>query len=432
MYIQKITIKNIRSIVELEVEFAQNEYAGWHVLIGENGSGKSTIIRSIALTLIGPKLAPALRLNWEEWLSNEQNSGSVVLQITHDIKFDKISSSGRKASTSKKVNAIVRFERESSFMQDTVNMIEETNGTNKTIYRQVWGTGAGWFSASYGPFRRFRGGNEEYAKLYYSKQKVAAHLSAFGEDVALSEVVEWLKDLKFKALETQDKESVLEKLTKFVNQKGFLPYNAQLRGISSDGVRFEDGNGSIVSIENLSDGYRSILSMTFELIRQLQISYPDHVLFSEDCTQVVLPGVVLIDEIDVHLHPTWQRRIGFWLQQHFPNIQFIVTTHSPLVCQAAEKGSVWKLPAPGSDERCQRVQGQELDRLLYGNILEAYGTELFGLTDTRSDDGKEKLHRLAMLNIKEVFEGISEAERSEQESLRAALPAESSTLPSLS
>ena len=47
-------------------------------------------------------------------------------------------------------------------------------------------------------------------------------------------------------------------------------------------------------------------------------------------------GVILIDEIDAHLHPAWQKRIGFWLKAHFPNIQFIVTTHSPFICQAAD------------------------------------------------------------------------------------------------
>ena len=50
------------------------------------------------------------------------------------------------------------------------------------------------------------------------------------------------------------------------------------------------------------------------------------------------PGVVLIDEVDAHLHPTWQRRIGLWFREHFPKLQFIVSTHSPLICQAATVG----------------------------------------------------------------------------------------------
>jgi predicted ATPase len=46
-------------------------------------------------------------------------------------------------------------------------------------------------------------------------------------------------------------------------------------------------------------------------------------------------GVELIDEVDAHLHPEWQREVGFWLKRHFPKIQFLVTTHSPSICQAA-------------------------------------------------------------------------------------------------
>ena len=56
-------------------------------------------------------------------------------------------------------------------------------------------------------------------------------------------------------------------------------------------------------------------------------------------------GVVLIDEVDVHLHVSWQRSIGFWLKKHFPNVQFIVTTHSPFVCQAADPGRSLLPPA---------------------------------------------------------------------------------------
>jgi predicted ATP-binding protein involved in virulence len=117
-----------------------------------------------------------------------------------------------------------------------------------------------------------------------------------------------------------------------VNLEGFLPFGAKLDRVSSKAVQFLDGDGYQVNIEDLSDGYRSILSMTLELIRQLAAEYGPMQIFSPDGTQIVVPGVVLVDEIDVHLHPTWQRRVGLWFREHFPQIQFIVTTHSPLVC----------------------------------------------------------------------------------------------------
>ena len=107
--------------------------------------------------------------------------------------------------------------------------------------------------------------------------------------------------------------------------------------------------------------------------------------------KIDLPGVVLVDEIDAHLHPTWQLRIGENLLRYFPKVQFIVTTHSPLICHAAEKGSVWRLPVPGDDSSFTgRVRGKELKRLIYGDILEAYDTELFGIVGNAVRLGQTK------------------------------------------
>ena len=133
-------------------------------------------------------------------------------------------------------------------------------------------------------------------------------------------------------------------------------------------------------------------------------------------------GVVLIDEIDAHLHPTWQTRIGQWFTHYFPNLQFIVTTHSPLICRACENGSIWRLAAPGSDQVSGEVTGTQRDRLIYGNVLDAYGTQVFGMGTARSAEGNEKLNRLAELNIKSVTGEISDKEEQEYHELQAIFP----------
>ena len=79
MYIQKAEIKNIRSIIDFEIEFKNP--AGWHVLIGDNGAGKSTIIRSIALALVGDIQAQGLRANWDDWLNKKANNLIIKLEI---------------------------------------------------------------------------------------------------------------------------------------------------------------------------------------------------------------------------------------------------------------------------------------------------------------------------------------------------------------
>ena len=128
-------------------------------------------------------------------------------------------------------------------------------------------------------------------------------------------------------------------------------------------------------------------------------------------TQIVAPGVVLIDEVDAHLHPNWQRDIGPWLCRLFPNVQFIVTTHSPFVCQQAIRGSIWKLPTPGTDEKFRRVEGEELARLIYGDALDALESAAIGVAHNRSAVAQEMMEELAALDRRQTRNTLAETDR---------------------
>ncbi len=84
MYLNKIVIQNIRSISKFEMTF--DNPAGWHVIIGDNGAGKSTIVRSIARGIVGPNDAKALRLNLNDWVKRDAGeSEEIKLTVTkHD------------------------------------------------------------------------------------------------------------------------------------------------------------------------------------------------------------------------------------------------------------------------------------------------------------------------------------------------------------
>ncbi|HXD32268.1 MAG TPA: AAA family ATPase [Pyrinomonadaceae bacterium] len=419
MYIRKVRIKNIRGIDLLDWSVSPRKEAGWHVIIGDNGAGKSTVLRSIALALVGPKEAIALRQNWNDWLTRGKSSGEIRLTLNYNVKLDKFTGSGNIPDRLLPVQ--VSFTRQNG-------EVELRKGMGINADRHVWGNKSGWFSASYGPFRRFAGGDKDADRIFLSNPKLASHLSVFGENIALTESLAWLRELKFKKLEEGPEGKLLDSLKAFVNQPDFLPHKARLKEVSSSGVEFIDGNDRELLVEDLSDGYRSILSMTFELIRQLSRAYAPSYIFNEDRTRIMAPGVVLIDEIDAHLHPSWQRKIGIWLREHFPRMQFIVTTHSPLICQAADVGSVWRLPRPGTEETGQMLTGMEFDRLVYGNVLDAYSTEAFGGNINRSDESKKRLQRLAELNFKELHSQLTQGEIREQDKLRATLPTSAHSL----
>ncbi|MVM38823.1 AAA family ATPase [Spirosoma sp. HMF3257] len=460
MYIRRIEINNIRSIEHFQMTFPEGKEAGWHVLIGDNGSGKSTIVRSVALTVLDQQDILATREDWENWLSKGKKSGQITVGIAKNPEYDFDESPKREENfLINKVSFVDHFEPSPSddvYNEEDLNSnifnlkflgvgyttLDEIITRNRTVFKRNSQTetfsldlrkGA-WFSAAYGPFRRFTGGNLDKEGLYKTNPRLGAHLSVFGEDVALSEALTYLRDLHIKDSDNQINKrknnlegEVLKSIVKFINGAKLLPHNTTINQVSPNQVTFKDANENQISATQMSDGYRSILSMTFELIRQLITFYGHKSVFSQiDQNKMIidLPGVVLIDEVDAHLHPTWQTDIGQWFTKYFPNIQFIVTTHSPLVCRAAEKGSIWRLPAPGSGEVAQEITGNEKKRLVFGNVLDAYGTNAFGDNVARSESANDKLNELAELNIKSIMGQISPDEEQQLNELRSIFPTE--------
>ena len=418
MYIKQVHIQNIRSIESFEMVFEQP--AGWHVIIGDNGAGKSSVVRAIALALVGPKEVLGLRADWREWLNRNATEGEIALSLESGTEDKHTGRQGKLKN--ERIPNVLQLKRTNGMVE-----LREAKDLKPDPFKYNWGHGHGWFSVAYGPFRRFAGGNPDWAKVFYSQPKLGAHLSVFGEDVALTEALEWLVKLNYQVLEQKEEGDIIDGIKKLVNSPNFLPHSAIIDSISSEGVIFKDGYGTTVHVNQMSDGYRSILSLTFELIRQLIRIYGANTVFRtirKGNMVIDLPGVVLIDEVDAHLHPTWQTKIGQWFTQYFPNIQFIVTTHSPLICRAAENGTIWRLAAPNSTVPSGLVDGIHRERLIFGNVLDAYSTEVFGKSVTISTEANDKRTRLGELNIKSLLGTLSKNEESELTELKKIFPTE--------
>ncbi len=124
-------------------------------------------------------------------------------------------------------------------------------------------------------------------------------------------------------------------------------------------------------------------------------------------------AVVLIDDVEAHLHPVWQRRIGPWLTRRFPGVQFIVTTHSPYVCQAADPGGLIRLLGPRAHYAAETVGEELYHRVVYGSADDVALSELFGLDSAYSERAEAIRAELVELEH-EIVRGRAGAEEEER------------------
>jgi hypothetical protein len=156
--------------------------------------------------------------------------------------------------------------------------------------------------------------------------------------------------------------------------------------VDPDGLWITREYGPSIRIDEMSDGYRTITALVTDIVRQINECFGERIEWDGAGRPVIrTAGVVLIDEIDVHLHVSWQKRIGPWLTQHFPRIQFIVTSHSPYICQSASPGGLIQLPGPDDDYPPRVADNELFRRVVNGSGDDAVLTELFGLDSPYSE-----------------------------------------------
>jgi len=163
-------------------------------------------------------------------------------------------------------------------------------------------------------------------------------------------------------------------------------------------------NNQILTINQLSDGEKCLMAMVGDLARRMAIANPvrDNPLDGE--------GIVVIDEIDLHLHPTWQRMIAPKLIEVFPNCQFMISTHSPSVITHVHPNNLYLLKQTNEGaiaERPAESYGKTVDRIL---------EDLMGLATTRPDKVTASLH--------EIYELISHGGIEEAKHLIAIMKGE--------
>lgn len=403
MYIGKVVLKNIRGFENLQFDLARPDgsYAGWSVFTGDNGSGKSSLLKAIAVGLTGKDTARALQPSFHRWIRNGTKEASIQLDVVRTDPDDELADSGKAPSKTFPAKILlVNGGRETS-----LKAAVPTGKTTKyqTPDRTIWASSAsGWFSCGYGPFRRVFGASSEAMQQMVSPL-TARFATMFQEAASLAQADHWLRDLKYKQLENKQAERDQLDLVVEILKDELMPNQITVDRVDSDGLWLVDRKGVQLAWSEMSDGYRAALALLTDILRHLIGAYGIEGLTARDSKGRIFvkrSGVVLVDEIDAHLHPEWQREIGFWLKRHFPNIQFLVTTHSPIICQAADPNGLFVLPEPGGDEIPRPLTQAEYETVVASRPDTILLTAAFGLQNTRSPRAVEGRAELARLEAK--------------------------------
>jgi hypothetical protein len=390
MYVGKVSLRDVRGFERLDFDFRRPDgsYAGWTVLTGDNGSGKTALLKAIVIGLTGRDTARALQPSFHRWIREGAHDpqASIELEIVRVSEDDSIVEGGRAPA---QPNFPAKLILTNGGKDPSVQIAKPAGKREsyQTPELTIWATDAdGWFSCGYGPFRRVFGASPEATRAMVAPA-TERFVTMFQEAASLAEVDQWLRNLRHKELEDKVAEKQQLALLLEILSDDLMPNLISVDRVDSDGLWLQDRNGVQLSWGEMSDGYRAALALVADIVRHLIKAYGSEGLTERgvDGRLVIRrSGVVLIDEVDAHLHPEWQREIGFWLKRRFPRIQFLVTSHSPLICQAADPNGLFHLPEPGSGSEPFALSEDDNREIIASRPDTILLSPAFGLLNTRS------------------------------------------------
>lgn len=401
-YFLELRVKNVRCFTEeqtLRLTVGERP-ARWTILLGDNGTGKSTVLQLLAF--LRPEVFPNPRGPDGEAQAQRVVYASTLSELTWvPASPPSEASLGVGFAASRETAPVL-------LAQTALRTPERpTHTPDEDRFR-------GPLVLAYGPFRRLRSG---------ALEAVPASSDAFVRplfiaDSPLLPAAEWYlqRFLATKALsagspEQQRASAELARIEAVLcsvlpGVEGFdVVIPDPLRGGAELHARTAEAR---VPLVELGLGYQTTLAWVTDLAVRMSAAYP------KSANPLAEAAVVLVDEIDLHLHPRWQRSLLDTLSKQFPNVQWIVTSHSPLLVQnAPEDTHVAVLRWDGDhvviDNDPERVRDWRLEQLLT--------SDLFGLPSTRParlDDALAERKRLLGKSTLETAEKARLAELNEQ------------------
>ena len=339
--------------------------AQWTVILGDNGVGKTTLLRCIAgMSISSDNISNSMLQPLFMNLSMKQKPFARGVINNFFLSGGEI-----------RTQNLYGFMLQDKSIKNNVFSLHFYNRDNNPNMREYSVPGnpdvAGLICYGYGATRKLG-----YSSLSESTDRGSCD-TLFFEDTSLINAEEWLLQADYSSKYSQD-----TKITNKIQDIKLLfckvlpdieDFNFFLDEAFSNSpiVKFKTPYGW-VPFSDLGLGYKTMIVWMLDLIIRLYERYPD----SED--PLAEPAIVLVDEIDLHLHPKWQRQIMSFLTERFPNTQFIVTAHSPLVVQASQDANIVLLRREGDrvviDNDPEIIDNWRVDQIL---------TSLFELPSAR-------------------------------------------------
>ena len=401
MYVQKLTLTNVRQFKDRIFSF----HPGFNILVGENGTGKTTLLNSLQTLLASSKhdrqkfalSEDDIQLHSNHLKISAEFGGENVSKI-QIANYSRIFGYRAKRTGSHQLPFLISYGANEAICANLtsrrIKMIDgrefsETNSGERWLYKKMIESGTirssreNFGTSDYirdltlrilknfsNRFHDFQWSFEPYSctiprwnthssdrKLGFRKtfqNAIIRHLQEANNPLSGFDIPSVVIDSEG-FIEVGEKKlavippfrEILEKLNadQYVT-KQYLDSSAEVRLTPMIRVIGKSGDGLLLA--QLSDGEQRLFSLFVDIARQLSIAEPNNYYFSK------APAVVLIDEIDVHLHPKWQRMIAPALEELFPTCQFIATTHSPFVVQSLQEYQVQHLN--------ERILGSFTDR----------------------------------------------------------------------
>lgn len=372
MYIQSLEIENLRTFETAQIRFNvprdeapsdPTELPNVNLLLGDNGSGKTTVLRAAALAALGPVLT--------------SGSGFVPFSLVRRIRKRQLHQARVKAE-------ILLHEQDGHTGTQRIETV--INPTRGWVDRFEPKEPPGWaepmweekspafLMVGYGASRRVDP-NAGFSEELRSKSRALRYsrvAGLFEEAVTMVPLSSWLP--RFRTENPGRHSQVISLLNELLE-----PHAELLPEPVGEEYLFRIG-GADLPFPALSDGYRAYVGWIADLLYHVCMGAPSGRKLIEN------RGVVLVDEVDLHLHPEWQQRAIPTLARALPNLQFVLTSHSPLVVGTLRRANVFVLEAEVSDD-VHRSRLRPSDEEVYGLSSDQILTSgNFGLASARNPE----------------------------------------------